>query len=336
MGEQAQWPDDNLIADLIYRMTKEYAALLQHEAENMELDLLNHPGSPMNVDTKLWVDATDFLVLSPPKIWDAFHGLMGVVGEGYNSDVNAKLTELTDSLSDWDGLAAQAFVNHVANIRGFVDAQRGYDEELLVGYVAAYKVAVQAREGFKSLVEDWIEVSRQYRAEDDERRRGVKIKVAVGILAAVGAAVTGGATLAALIGSASAVGGAVAEEVTADMGADNGVDVWRLYEKAYRRLAETNQQCMEEIRSSIRTADGRIPARVALDDPLPPITDVDSPDFRYENFYHDAVGGGYSRRVDDERKKRLDDDNASHFRANGPIALVLGGTPGRESRVDDV
>ncbi|MBC6451163.1 hypothetical protein [Actinokineospora xionganensis] len=53
MVEHSEWPDDNLIADLIFRMRSEYTELLTHELEDRELALLSHPGNPMDVDTRL-------------------------------------------------------------------------------------------------------------------------------------------------------------------------------------------------------------------------------------------------------------------------------------------
>ncbi|MGQ0837923.1 hypothetical protein [Actinokineospora sp.] len=326
MTEQTQWPDDNLIADLIYRMTREYTELLTHELMDADGDLSGLPGSPADVDTRLWVEVTDLLVLSPPRIWDAFHSFDEAGSESYNTNVDDGVAYLANALADWDGPAATAFSQHVSSIRGFLDAHRGYVEEMLLGYAAAYKLAVQVRESYQHLVEEWIEVSRQFREDDDERRRAVKIKVGAGVLGAVLAAATGGGAVAVGLGASSAILGAAAEESTAELGGTTGGDVWQSYEKAFRKLADANEASMEEIRKFTQDANDRIAGeKIALYEPLPSVTDVDSPDFRYEHFYHDSVGGGYSHDVDVARPKYVNEKNASGFRADSPITLVLDG-----------
>lgn len=339
MTDGSQWPNDDLIADLVYRTTREYAELIMHEAKDPDADLSGFPGSPTELDTRLWVDATEFLVLSPPRIWDAFHSFADVGGERHDAEVDEHIGRLTLALAEWDGKAAEAFSVHVGHIGSFVVAQKRYLDELLRSYAAAYKLAVQARESFKSLVEEWIEVSRQYREDDDERRRAVRIKVGAGILGAVLGAATGGTALAAGLGAGSALTGAAAEEITADLGGTNGVDVWRSYEDAYRRLAQSNEAEMETIKKFVNDTHDQIAketAEVLLYRRLPPETDVDSPNFRYEEFSYDGYAGGYGHAVEVERRKFVDEKNASGFRADGAIALRLDGAAATESRVGDV
>lgn len=186
------------------------------------------------------------------------------------------------------------------------------------------------------MAEGWIEVSRQYREDADERDRAVKIKMAVGVLAAMAAVGSGGAILAIGLGSASALAGAAAEDVTADLGGDSGEDVWKLYEKAYGSLVEANRTGMEQIRKFIQDATDDIrDETVLLWKPLPPSTDVDSPDFSYGAFYHDDLGNDHSRAVEVERNKILDQKNASGFRHDGSIAFVLSGSSATEDQVED-
>ncbi|HVK21223.1 MAG TPA: hypothetical protein VM677_07670 [Actinokineospora sp.] len=326
MAEQSQWPDDNLIADLIYRLRSEYAALVAHEMMDPDSDLSGFPGTPMDVDTRIWIDIIDYLVLSPPKIWDAFNGFVVAGGEHHNTTVEGLLGETEASLSEWDGSAAEAFGVHLSNVRGFLDGQRRHVDQLLIGYASAYKLAVQARESWKSLVEEWIEVSQQYRLDDDERRRAVRIKVGAGILAAVAGAVTGGTALAAGLGAMGALTGAAAEEITADLGGDSGADVWQSYERAYRRLADSNLGEMENIRRHVQAQLDEVSAEaVPMYEPLPSSTDVDSPDFRYERFFHGDRESGFSRDVDGERTKYVAEKGGSAIRNDGPIAWTLSG-----------
>ncbi|WP_172803354.1 hypothetical protein [Alloactinosynnema sp. L-07] len=280
----------------------------------------------MDIDTKVWIEITDYLVLSPPKIWDAFNSFVVAGGEHHNTTIEGLLGEIGASLSEWDGPAAEAFGVHLSNIRGFLDGQRRHLDQLLIGYASAYKLAVLARESWKSLVEEWIEVSRQYRLDDDERRRAVRMKVAAGILAAVAGAATGGTVLAAGIGAMGALTGAAAEEITADLGGDTGSDVWQSYERAYQRLAESNLGEIETIRKFVQAQCDEITAEsVPMYEPLPSSTDVDSPDFRYERFFHQDREDGFSRDVAAERTKYVAEKGKSGFRSDGPIALALNG-----------
>ncbi|MBC6451534.1 hypothetical protein GPZ80_30755 [Actinokineospora sp. HBU206404] len=272
------------------------------------------------------MDATEFLVLSPPRIWDAFHGFAGAGGENYLTDIAEIVDLLKDSIGDWEGAAAQAFVAHVSNIESFVRFQNKNVEDMLLGYAATYKHAIQIRESYKALVEGWIGVSRKYREDSDERERAVRIKVAVGALAAMAAVGSGGTLLAVGLGAASAMAGAAAEEFTADLGGDSGDEVWKLYEKAYQKLVEANRDGMDEIRRLIAQADDRIAREGApLSGPNSTKTDVDSPDFSYGAFYHNDIGDEFSRQVEAERKKLAAERNPSGFRQDGTIATVLSG-----------
>lgn len=130
-----------------------------------------------NLRTRLAVDANGLISLSPPEIWDSYHGLAVARGETYLEGVNRTIGAIKDSLSDWEGTASEAFTAHLTDIESFMTNQTTHIDDILVHLTAAYTLAVQVREDYKNLVDGWLTVSRAFRRSDDERRLGVNLKV---------------------------------------------------------------------------------------------------------------------------------------------------------------
>jgi hypothetical protein len=181
-----EWSDDNLIDELVDRITAEFRELILEEYFFGE-----HPNDPgfdayfNNARTKFAVDAYAFITLSPPKIWDTYHDIGAAAGETFVGELNAAVKAIDASIGDWEGPAAEAFSKHVGHIQTFVNNQASYVNVGVQRLAAAYKLAVQARNDYKSFVERWIHASQDCRSSKREQDLEVQLKVGVGIVSSI-------------------------------------------------------------------------------------------------------------------------------------------------------
>ncbi|GLZ43378.1 hypothetical protein [Actinokineospora sp. NBRC 105648] len=326
MTDGPQWPDDNLIGDLINRVVAEVGRLAVHGTYgDTGAKILETPGLLSGVENRLWMETSDILTLSPPKIWDNFGHFAEVMRDDYQRDVLGAFTAVRDSLVDWNGVAAEQFTAHLGMIEHFARAQNDHLNEQLIALASAYVLAVQVREDFKRLVDKWVEVSREFREADAERRAGVELKIGAAVVAAVVGAATAGAGVAVgllVLSGAATVG---VEVYTPNLGGETPDDVWKSFQAA---LTEHRQRYLEAVdRIQLRLVGYRdgVSAPTQLFSPLPSSVDVDSPDFRYENFSHRGEAPpGFGSQVDRRRGEYVAEKQAPP----GLISRALDGDPG--------
>jgi hypothetical protein len=195
-----------------------------------------------------------------------------------------------------------------------------YVNEVLQHLAAAYKLAIQVREDYKKFVDAWIQVSREYRKKSSESRLSTTLKVGAGVVAAV---LEPEVAAAALAGGATAIGGVV-EGYAVNLGGTNAQDIIDSYQRAYDNLKQSYDQELDRLRLSVVDRHSRVAAdQPHLYEPLPEVCDIDGPDFRYENFFHDFTPpSGFDGKVDRERKKYVDERSQAQ---DGSIGRVLDG-----------
>jgi hypothetical protein len=193
---------------------------------------------------------------------------------------------------------------------------------------------VQIREDYKLLVDQWMHASREYRASADSEQLAVELKVGAGIVASVVAAVTApGVAVAGLAGGAGAIG-ALVESYTGTVGGANADDIYNSYQRIYDQLRYSYDQELEQLRLFVVDRNDQIlNERPHLYEPLPGTCDVDGPDFRYENFFHDFTPvGGFESRVEAERQKYIAEKNQSSELSLNPIHRALSGSDAERPR----
>ncbi|WP_258904730.1 hypothetical protein [Actinokineospora sp. UTMC 2448] len=275
--EASAWPSDQPIYDLIAQMAAEAGELMEDPAAGMEMD------------QRLYGVASQVLSISPPVVWDTFARYSFPLREGHVTELNDTLSHITLSLEDWNGAAADAFRRHIGRIGTFLDNQRTHVDKLLRFFLAAYSLATEAREDMKTAMEHWMSVSRQFRADEEAKTLATGIKVGVALVAGAVGVITSGGTLLAVgltVGAAMAAG--AAEVVTAPMGGASKEDVLASADGAMRKLVERYDDGVAYLKNEIRAYLGELTPVSDLFEPLPTFTDVDSPDFRYEHFHHQA------------------------------------------------
>jgi hypothetical protein len=323
-----QWPDDDLVDIKIDELIAEIRELLLHAMPgNVPEILADDPGFEVHLNhirTRLAVDAYALVTLSPPEIWESYHSIAVASGGHYVEEVNRATGAIKDSVADWEGPAAQAFSLHVTDLSSFMSLQTTYVNEVLQHLAAAYKLAIQVREDYKNIVDVWIQASREFRRKSSESRLSTTLKVGAGVVASVVAAVLEPeVAAAALAGGATAIGGVV-EGYTANLGGTHAQDIIDSYQRTYDTLQQSYEDELDRLRSSVVDRQSRLAdEQPHLFEPLPGVCDIDGPDFRYENFFHDFTPpNGFDSKVDAERKKYVAEKSRAR---DGSIGRVLGG-----------
>ncbi|MGW5052994.1 hypothetical protein [Actinokineospora sp. NPDC004072] len=307
------WPSDQPLFDLIAQTAAEAG------------ELMADPGAAMDLDHRLYGLASTMLSVSPTVVVELFDAIAANAHEDTHAITAAALRAVDDSLGDWDGTAAQAFKEHMSNVREFATAQREHTGELLKYLIAAYLLATNARDDLHALMSEWLSVSRKFRADEEEQRVDLAVKIGAVLIAGALAIPSAGGSLAMAGIAAGAAVTATAEVVTA-LGGTTPEEVYASAGNAIVKLGERYDDAVRALRMKM---DGYLGSIVSgsphILRPLPSSTDVDSPDFRYENFYSDLrPTPAFSADVARERERYVAEKNST----DNPIGRVLGGDDG--------
>lgn len=308
-----EWPNDNDIDELIDKAAAEFRELII--SEYLFEDAVDEFEVFFNqARTKLAVDAYAFITLSPPKIWDSYHAVGTAAGETFVGELGSAINAVRVSIADWEGPAADAFSNHVSHLQTFVDFQSQYVHEVLQRLAAAYKLAVQARDDYKTLIERWVHACQEYRSSKNKQDLAVELKVGAGIIASVVSAAAAPEVVAAgLAAGAGAIGVGVEAFTGRHLGGSNAGEICESYQRECNFLHQGCENEIEQLRRFIVDRANAISGeQPQICEPLPAICDVDGPNFQYENFFHDFTPpGGYSCQVEVERRKYIAEKQGS-------------------------
>ncbi|HEX6357825.1 hypothetical protein [Actinophytocola sp.] len=277
------------------------------DALNAMMDAAGYTGGRgAEIDRLVQDDLNVSLSLDPNKIeeeWDRLRTAAFEIGE--DAEVIVKVNEAEHMLNGWHGAAANAFRDQLGRIRTFVTVSQ-YQATLnaLHGLGSLYALAYHMRQNYYDLavaVRSWAN-----QEIDQQQVRDNKLKLAIGkeLLLALMAMNPATAVPAGLVFFVEGIT-AASDQSIEGTGVDTVIDAYR---DRSIGLRETFQSSLNQLTSKIRgdwTHSVENESDLKVMEPLPPVTDVSSPDFRYEAFATEEYppGGPFAQQVEPERKR---------------------------------
>jgi len=289
----SDWVSDDEIWTAENSLRDTFVAMLDDE--------LPASGYPRDQIEGLRRDTQLFVSVDPQKIADEYervHKAAEAIGE--NVEAVPALRQSIRYLNNWTGAAADEFKKQIDKMEIFCDEQQTRLLRGVQGLAAAYVVAVNGRSSFLGLLKATnaagINEIDDQKKEDTKLASALLFDMAAGLLEGDPRKMLAWATV-----NLVEIGKDVMDRVVEGNDADQVMD-------SYRREADTLVRSFEDALNHIandfgnQTADACQPSGMLK--PLPPICDVGSPDFRWENFQdtvHDP--GPVGPVVEEERKK---------------------------------
>lgn len=284
------------------------------------------PGYDDDVDVdavreSFWLDAADYTSMDPAKLEEEYNEILQTATHLFeHPEVTGPTTRAGSKITAWHGTAADAFADQMENIRSFATQQRIHTWFAAQAVSMMFALSVQFRASHDDLVEKTISVCRSMIASQTNSNPNWRsvltdaVQGAVDILTmkAAGDLVKWG------------VDRLIQEVGTEDtpVTGDNERAVLDGYVTARDQLRKSyasNLTLVQEWVDARRRSFAEL--TMPLLSPLPTSTDVDSPDFRYEEFYYDLHDnpGVYAPEVERERTKYVEE------KSNGLIGQRLDG-----------
>jgi hypothetical protein len=271
-------------------------------------DELPASGYPKEQIDGIYRDKDIFESLDPQKLYDEYERIYkAALAVGDNYDAVAEFRQSGRYLANWTGSAADEFKMQLDKMEIFCDEQQTRILRGLLGVTAVYAVAVEGRESFYSLLRAaraaGINAKEQQRKEDAKLKSALLFDLAGGILGRDPGNLLGSAVV-----TAVDMGKDISERIIEGNDADQ---VMNNYRQEADRLCQSFGMSLDRVTKDLndQLSDAAKPAEFFK--PLPTVCDVDSPDFRYENF-HDNVNdpGPIGPRVEEERQKYVEEKHA--------------------------
>jgi hypothetical protein len=264
-------------------------------------DELPASGYPRDQIAGLERDVHLFVSIDPQKLADEYERVYKAAKAVGNSIQGVSdLRQSIRYLDNWTGAAADEFKKQIDKMEIFCDEQETRLLRGVQGLAAAYVVAVNGRASFFSLLNATkaagINEIDDQRKEDAKLTSALLFDMAAGLLEGDPKKMLAWGTV-----NLIEIGKDVVDRLIEGNDADQVMD-------SYRREADALVRSFEDALNHIakdfgnQTSDAAQPSDMYK--PLPPICDVGSPDFRWENFQdtvHDP--GPIGPAVEEERKK---------------------------------
>ncbi|MEV4312838.1 hypothetical protein [Actinocrispum sp. NPDC049592] len=246
-------------------------------------------------DLEIW------LSIDPQRVADEYERIyQAMIAIGDNADAVTQLRESIRHLANWTGAAADEFKNQIDRMEIFCEEQQTRMLRGLLGLAATYTAVVEGRESFYQLLLATDAAGRKemedQEKEDTKLQSALLFDIVSGILSADPKKLIGSAVV-----TAVDMGKDFVDRVIEGNDADQVMD-------SYRReadwLNESFGNALDHIRTDVahQIDDAMRPS--SMYKPLPLICNVNSPDFRWENF-QDMVHnpGSIGPIVEAERRK---------------------------------
>jgi hypothetical protein len=221
-------------------------------------------------------------------------------------------------LGSWHGDGAEAFQVQFERMGKFA-AEQAEAMTRLGGYMlTAYKVAGLARRDTVALFHGGAAACQALAARNEADQTRVDIALSAGVVQSTLTALASSSALAGSLGVGVIAVGVAATVVTVDVAAASPADVvdrvrqerTGLVDRMNGELAQLQVPAQQDF-----TDYGR-PDTALLRDPLPPSTDVDSPNFRYGDFSSPArTDPDFARAVEDPPPPPTDQPGVSRIRS---------------------
>jgi hypothetical protein len=272
--------------------------------------------------------AQDFLTLDPQKIideWDRMQKVAKDVGVDISEEVTVELGATKDHLQGWYGAGADAFRRQVDLMRAFAGKQFDYTTTTIQALASMLRVAVQSRDDFVVLAEATMKTVDKAFNEKKDTTTDFMLKVGNGVVKAVLGviedpkkaifAIAENVLDIAVEGATSSVSGGKLNDVVGSF-VDQRDRLLHGYEQELAQVADLLKRRQEEVLST----------RIELFEPFPLNLNVNSPDFRYDNFMSkDMDPGQFGPRVDVERQKYVEERQNRLVSSDSAIQRRLAG-----------
>lgn len=278
----------------------------------------------------IWAHAGDYLALNPGRLEEEYNEITaaaaGLIGE-YDARANMDSANAILAVS-WDGAAADAFASQMSYITTFMDEQQLYIATSAQAVGMMYAVSVNFRESMHSLLIQTTHACREMinkQVSSNPNWRSLFVDIIEGVIDILSAKTAGELVKLGVDTVLSETKDSFKEEPVKgqdELGVVNGfadtmLELRRFYGANLRRIQGWVDRRRKEFEG--------LPMK--LQEPLQKsVTDVDSPDFRYEHFHsasHDDPGV-YEPEVQREREKYV----AEKPKPGGLIEQRLSGEEG--------
>lgn len=316
------WVTDSTLYDAVDRLGR---TLLEMAADATGDPSTAPPHSlPRTVLDSLRADATDFMFFDPAQI-DAEYGRMLAVAKGIGSDpaTAADLEETKNHLINWTGDAATAFKRQVDLMKEYCDLQQLNVLQGMLGLIAAGQLAIRARADYLELVEATIAAAEREIGEQSKRDSLALVSIGSEIVKSVL-----DLDASRLIGGTVGIFVDIGSELTKrNIEGDDSDVVVSNYCRVRDELREFYRHELDRLRTGLTARiDEVVRAGHPLNEPLPVVCDVESPDFSYEHMQSTRAGeaGPITPVAEQERKRYVDEKTAQ----DSEIGRRLGGDKG--------
>jgi hypothetical protein len=317
---------DNDLRSSAYRLSGAIVAMLR--ADGVDPDIA---GNPDQTDSDVFAESIDFdaelyMSMSPDRLTEEYDEIRKAALDTKNlSDPNGVVDALKTQMDAWwHGEAAQTFSGQLNRIQLCISKQHEFTLLAAHSVSMMYALSVQFRASCQDLMEKTAETCDAIAAEQpnpglDWAAIGTSFAKAVidGIKSADPSKVAGWAV-------DQLLGQATAALEPRPVPGDKAMPVVSGYVSARDSLFVSYEDNLEQIRAWIQSRWDELHTDIAaIPEPLPASTDVDGPDFRYENFaYHDhGHPADYAPEVERERQRYA----AEKAKPGGVISQRLAG-----------
>ncbi len=271
-----------------------------------------HPKGPTNLPKtlidSLRLDAEDFMFFDPQKLveeYDRVRNIATAIGD--NPDLAGDFAETDAHLVNWTGDAATEFKRRLGMIKEYAELQQTNIGEGMRALLMLAQLAMHARSDYLELVEATIAAAEHEIGEQSKRAAIAALSVASEIVD-WGLNLDPKKIMTDSVGMLAKVGTAIAQYEIEGDDADVVVDH---YLQAKNHLLDSNRNVLEWVAKQFleQRVDEAVERGQPLRKPLPVYCQVDSPDFRYENFQSTRGGdpGPIAPTVEEERQKCIEE-----------------------------
>jgi hypothetical protein len=268
------------------------------------------------IRNSLITDAEYFMSMDPARLEDEFNSQIRAANLSTNAEAKANLdlAQATLNPTVWHGVAAKKFHKQISYATTFMDQQGAQATFAAQAAGMMLAVSVQFRESFYSLVDTTIAVCNAKIARTPVSSDLNWKSILIDIVGELKDLVTG-KTIADLaswtIDTMLKATSKFTEEPPVDGEPAQIVDG---YVNARNLLVRSYEDNVGSIQSWVSARRGELAGlTMPLLEPLPRTTDVDSPDFRYENFaYVEPVPGVDNASVERERTQYAEEKSKPH------------------------
>jgi hypothetical protein len=293
-----------------YRLAGAMNAMLR--ADGLDPDIA---GNPDQTDEDVFarsleIDAEMYMSISPEKLAEEFDEMQKVALDTWlHADPNGVVDSLKIEIEAWwHGEAAVKFSEQMSHIKNCVNAQREYTQFAVHAVSMMYALSAQFRASCRDLMEKTADTCDAIAAEQPNPKldwASIGSTLANAVIDGIKDADPGKLkdwAVDQLLGHA-------AEAVKSEpVPGDKAIPVVHGYLAARDGLFASYEDNLEQIRAWLQWCWGN--ARSDTDSipiTLPPSTDVDGPDFRYENFANVGDSADLGPEVERERQKYMDE-----------------------------